>query len=186
MTLESETVRLRPPRMGDAACFVELLREPEVSRFFVWPPPPTLAAARYYIEGFLRENAAAHAYHFAVVPVRAGVPAGVINLYHLERSEARSELGIWLARSYWGTGLCRDACSLLLDFAFTSAGFEVVLFRVHPQNGRAQRAFERLGARLEGRTEIACQRTGAMVEHLLYALARAEWLAQRAEMGRSG
>jgi RimJ/RimL family protein N-acetyltransferase len=181
--LTGERVLLRPPSLEDAPALLQLFRDPEVSRFFVWLPPRDLADARCYLKGFERDLRAGAAYHFTVLALPSAVPAGVVNLYHLQRHLARAELGIWLGRPYWGRGLGREACCLLLDFAFGAGGFEEVLFRVHPDNRRARRAFARLGALPAGRVSLHSLRAGAPVEHRVYRLTAAHWQAQRVKIG---
>jgi N-acetyltransferase len=88
------------------------------------------------------------------------------NGYDRDRSEV--EIGwSFLARERWGGAWNGEMKRLMLDHAFRFA--DSVLFRIGPDNRRSQRAVEKLGGRLEGRTE----RFGR--ESLVFRLGAAEW-----------
>ena len=83
---------------------------------------------------------------------------------------ARREVEIgwtFLARSHWGGAWNGEMKRLMLDHAFRFV--DSVLFLIGPENRRSQRAVEKLGARLEGRTE----RSGR--ESLVFRLPAADW-----------
>jgi RimJ/RimL family protein N-acetyltransferase len=185
LLLEGDGVRLRPPLLDDAPALLRQFEDAEVSRYFVWVPPGDLPTARYYLKGFQREMAGGNAYHFTVLALPEAAPAGVVNLYHLQRHLSRAELGIWLGRPFWGRGLGAASCRLLLDLAFDRERFQEVLFRVHPENARARRAFERLGAAPVGWASLVSHRTGTVVEHRVYRMTAAAWHAQRVKTGFS-
>ncbi|TMQ26758.1 MAG: GNAT family N-acetyltransferase [Candidatus Rokuibacteriota bacterium] len=83
---------------------------------------------------------------------------------------------IWmLRRESWGRGYATEAARRILRHAFTDLGRQRVISLIRPANAASIRVAERLGERLEGRTELF----GA--EALVYAVERAVWrLASRA------
>jgi len=79
------------------------------------------------------------------------------------------ELGWLLRRESWGKGYATEATRLLLRHAFEAMGRERVISLIRPANTRSIRVAERLGERLEGRTEIFG------LDALVYAIDRKAW-----------
>jgi RimJ/RimL family protein N-acetyltransferase len=177
MTLEGPQLQLRPVRAEDAERVLELLRDPEVPRFFNWEPPRFLWEARQYTETFEYENAHGWAFHFAIVPRDEGIMVGVADLYHLRWEAREAEIGLWLGRAYWGRGYPAQVNALLLDLAFGELKLERVIYHVATANLRSQRAFEKLGARRDGTTHLYSTRARRDVEHIVYRILRSEWEA---------
>jgi RimJ/RimL family protein N-acetyltransferase len=81
------------------------------------------------------------------------------------------ELGWLLRRESWGRGFATEAARLLLRHAFTAMGRDRVISLIRPANTPSIRLAERLGERLEGRTEIFG------LDALVYAIDRGTWRA---------
>jgi ribosomal-protein-alanine N-acetyltransferase len=175
--LVGPSLRLRYLRLDDAPRILELLRDPEVPRFFLWEPPGDLEEARQYVEGFQHEVYRQQAYHFAVVDQASAELLGVANLYHLDPVAREAEIGIWLGRAYWGQGLQQEVNRLLLEFGFRTLDLRRIVFQVAAENARARAAFRKLGATEWDRVQLFSRRRNRMVEHLVYGLKATEWLA---------
>jgi RimJ/RimL family protein N-acetyltransferase len=172
--LQGPSVRLRGLEREDAGRILDLLRDPEVSRHFLWEPPQDLDEARAYVAGFRQETALRWAYHFAVVRP-AGELLGVANLYHINAAAREAEIGIWLGQAYWGQGVQQEVSRLLLVFGFEQLGLQRLLFRVAAENARARSAFRKLGALEQGRVLLYSHRRQELVEHLVYGVDEGEW-----------
>jgi RimJ/RimL family protein N-acetyltransferase len=170
-------LRLRYLRLDDAPRILELLRDREVPRFFLWEPPGNLEEARQYVEGFQHEAYRRRAYHFAVVGGASEELLGVANLYHIDPLAREAEIGLWLGRAYWGQGLQQEVNRLLLEFGFHTLDLRRIIFQVAVGNTRAQAAFRKLGATEWGRVQLFSPRQNRMVEHLVYGLKANEWSA---------
>jgi ribosomal-protein-alanine N-acetyltransferase len=173
--LAGSSVCLRYVRLDDAPRILELLRDPEVSRFFLWEPPRDMEEARQYVVGFQHELYQRGAYHFAVLDGGNAELLGVANLYHINPVAREGEIGIWLGRAYWGQGVQQEVNGLLLEFGFWTLGLERIVFRVAAENGRAQAAFRKLGVTERGRVELFSRRQDQMVDHLIYQLEAPQW-----------
>jgi ribosomal-protein-alanine N-acetyltransferase len=177
LELAGPSLRLRPLRLADAPRVLQLLRDPEVSRYFLWEPPRTLEQARDYVSGFQADTEHQWAYHFAIVPRRTVPLLGVANLYHINPGAREGEIGLWLGRAYWGQGVQQEVSGLLIEFGFRTLCLKRLLFRVAEGNSRAHAAFRKLGVAERGRVWLFSRRHEAMVEHRVYALDGADWPA---------
>lgn len=81
------------------------------------------------------------------------------------------ELGWTLSRSAHGKGYATEGARRALEYAFTEMGREHVISLINPLNVASIRVAERLGEKVEGRTELL----GAEV--LIYGIDRDEWRA---------
>jgi RimJ/RimL family protein N-acetyltransferase len=64
------------------------------------------------------------------------------------------ELGWTLAAAYQGKGFATEAARFLLEYAYTELDQAHVISLIHPDNTPSIRVAERLGEKLEGRTEV--------------------------------
>src|SRR5215470_5841202 len=77
--LVGRRVMLREPRAGDATALFSLLSTEEVSRF-ISPPPASVEGFERYVAWTNRQRAAGQYVCFAVVPVGADAPIGLIHV----------------------------------------------------------------------------------------------------------
>lgn len=80
------------------------------------------------------------------------------------------ELGWTLARESWGKGYATEGARRALQYAFTEMGRDHVISCIAPANVASARVAERLGERVEGKTELLGN------EVLIYGISRDEWL----------
>ena len=79
------------------------------------------------------------------------------------------ELGWVLGREYWGRGYATEGARRALEYAFTEMNREKIISLIRPENRGSIRVAERLGERLEGRTELFGK------EVLVYGIEEAGW-----------
>jgi RimJ/RimL family protein N-acetyltransferase len=72
---------------------------------------------------------------------------GVVDLWRPGHPENR---GFWLGRAFWGQGLMTEAIRPVTDLAFSTLGFEKLVFANAAGNVRSRRIKEKTGARLIG------------------------------------
>lgn len=101
-----------------------------------------------------------------------GAFVGVVGFYEPDGWPGFEVAGA-LARRWWGNGYATEASRAALDHAFTVWKRDRVISLVNPENRRSIRVVERLGERLEGRTDLFGR------EMLLYGLDRESWLSRQ-------
>lgn len=83
------------------------------------------------------------------------------------------ELGWTLARAAQGKGYATEGARRALEYAFTEMNRDHVISLINPLNAASIRVAERLGEKVEGRTELAD------TEVLIYGIDRDTWRARR-------
>jgi ribosomal-protein-alanine N-acetyltransferase len=140
---------LRYARHDDAPALFDLASDPEVTRFFSWGPYTDRRQAEAYIATLAAKRAQGSMLEFVIEHREAGV-IGVTGLSEFSLRDRRAVVGTWHGRRWWGTGANHQSKALVLGLAFRGLGLGRVTAWCGTDNGRSQRALERLGFVHEG------------------------------------
>lgn len=166
--LEGELVSVRPLREEDFDALWAIS-----SDSLLWEQHP--AKERSTPEGFQRwfDDARASGGALTVIDRADGQIIGTSRYDHYDPATSEVEIGwTFIARSHWGTPYNGDLKRVMLDHAFGSV--DNVVFRVHGENWRSQRAVEKLGA-IRSATELAARGGEVVVFRLDRTVPRACW-----------
>jgi ribosomal-protein-alanine N-acetyltransferase len=143
----SDALTLREVEHADAASLAQHLSSEEV-RHFISPPPRTLEALEQWIARARTRRAEGARACFAIVPANRSTAVGFIQLWRLKRGDDSSvwAMGFVLGREFWGTGLFHEAARAALTIAFDRLQAARVEATCLVENGRGNRALEKLGA----------------------------------------
>ena len=89
-----------------------------------------------------------------------------------------AEIGYSLVRRHWGTGLAREAVSLMISFLFEVEGYRRIFADTDPDNMGANGLLTRLGFTLEGRLRSEWETHLGVRDSLIWGLLREEWSGQ--------
>ena len=165
-SLETERLLLRMFSEGDFEDYARMCADPEVMRYLgEGKPLPRLEAWRQI--AFIIGHWQLRGYGFwAVEEKSSGKLVGRIGFFNPEGWPG-FELGWTFMREAWGKGYATEGGRRALTYAFEEMGREHVISLIHPNNLASIRVAERLGEKLEGRTELFGH------EVLIYGLERA-------------
>ena len=172
-TLTGESVVLRQIRLSDAASLLMFLGSEAVARYIA-PTPATVAAFEAVIQAALDRQRQGRSAFFAVLPRGTDVAVGIVQIRSLERGFKTAEWGVALGTPYWGRGLFTGAATLLMRFAFETLGVQRLEARARVDNARANAAFRKIGAVLEGVLRETFERDGKRYDQCLWAILAAE------------
>lgn len=169
-TLKTDRLRLRPFREDDFEAYARLVGDADVVRFLAGGAPRTRAEAwreMAMIVGHWQLRG------FGPWAVEERGRLGLIGRIGFFEPEGWPgfELGWVLAREAWGRGYATEGAAAALRYAFTDLKRERVISLIAPDNVPSIRVAERIGERLEGRTDLF----GTDV--LVYAIDRLRWQA---------
>jgi RimJ/RimL family protein N-acetyltransferase len=108
--------------------------------------------------------------HWAVEEKSSGQFVGRVGMQHPE-GWPDFEIGWTIAREHWGKGYATEAARRALDYAFDELKREHVISLIHPENRASIKVAEKLGERVEGRTEVLG------IDVLVYGISRDAWRA---------
>ena len=107
-----------------------------------------------------------------MVPKGLNQAIGLFQVRALEPTFRVAEWGFAIGTSFWGTGLFQEAAVLVTEFALRSMGVHRLEARAVVDNGRGNRALEKVGAKGEAVLRKAFNRE---YSQLLWSIVAEEW-----------
>jgi len=151
-----------------------MLTTEEVARF-ITPPTTAVEGFERFIDYTLRERTLGTLACFAVVPQGLDTAIGIFQLRALYGQFSTAEWGFALGSPFWGTGLFSQAAALVMAFAFNDVGIKRLEARSMVENGRANAALRKIGARQEAVLRQSTAKNGRLHDEQLWAILEADW-----------
>jgi [ribosomal protein S5]-alanine N-acetyltransferase len=177
-TIDAGSVTIRELRMSDAPSLLANLTTPDVARF-ISPPPKDVAGFERFISWQGHQRSTGTYFCFAIVPAGCEHAAGLVQVRALDPKFRTAEWGFALGTPFWGTGMFMAAASAVLDFVFTVVGIQRVEARACVENGRGNRALEKLGAVKEGLLRQAFEGCEGVHDQFLWAITAADRILRK-------
>ena len=153
VTIETTRLILRPFESTDAEAAFGWFGDPLVMRFTPTGPDTSLEQTKARLAKY-QEHQIAHGFSkWTIVYPGSARPIGDSGLLVLQEYD-RIDLGVRLARPYWGKGLATEAASAWVHAAFDEFHLDRLTAFVHPENLASIRVLEKLGFRIERRETI--------------------------------
>lgn len=163
--LQTMRLTLSPCCPGDRADFVELELDPEVMRFLNGAPFLMPRGTEAHVWTARRTASKAFVGWFCLWP----------------ENETLAELGYRLRRMDWGQGLASEGASAMVDWGFTSGGYDRIVATTMAANRASRRVMEKVGM-THARTDPVDRRDpipGSEEGEVWYELTRGEWSGDR-------
>ena len=154
--VETERLILRPWRSFDIAANTRMLSDPATARFIT----PDRKAVTEELTGW--RNAAIISGHwalygfgmFAVEEKSSGQYAGRVGPW-FPPTWPGFEVGWGIAKELRGNGYAVEAARAAIDWVFSTFEIDHVIHCIHPENPASQAVARKLGARIEGETQMS-------------------------------
>jgi ribosomal-protein-alanine N-acetyltransferase len=170
--LQTRRLILRPVRGADAPALLEARGDPEVMRFWDWPPQKSAVEVAKVIANHDSAIAEGTVHWWAVTPAPNGSAIGECDISEIDRHNRRAELGFLFRRASWGKGYAREAVEAVIDHAFGTLEIERLSARIHSGNERARRLLEKLSFSYEGMLHGYVLREDVRIDCLVFGLLR--------------
>ena len=170
-----EKVRLRPIERKDLPRFVKWFGDPQVRRYLGMALPFSLAQEERWFEN-LQDRLEKRELVALAIETADGMHIGSISLFDIDWRDRHAELGISIGDSdYWDQGHGTDAVRSMLRLAFDDLNLHRVFLRVHADNARGIRCYEKAGFRKEGTLREAVFREGGYQDMLVMGILTSEY-----------
>ncbi len=136
--------------------------------------PPSGAELGRASEGAAGERAAGSGVRLTIVLPGSDECVGGISVDRIDWTDARAELGIWLAPQVRGRGLAPRALRLTAGWLFQSCGLERLGVLAEPGNEHLTRAAERAGFVHEGILRGYARQRAGRVDRAVMSLLRGD------------
>lgn len=153
MLIETERLILRMFRESDFEDYWQIFSEPEVTHFIGNAKAMTKSQA-WMSMATIFGHWQLRGYGILAVEERASkLVVGRIGFLNPEGWPG-FELGWILNRNYWGKGYATEGAKALLDYGFQELKRDRIVSLIHPGNNRSIRVAEKLGEKLQDKTEV--------------------------------
>lgn len=144
-----EKIYLRALKISDVNNdYLSWLKDPEVMQGIV-SNDYNIHSLRSYVQSKISNE---DIFFFAIILKSNDKHIGNIKLDFHDPTAKLSELGVLIGnKRYWGKGLGREACELLIDFGFNKLFLRKIHLAVFENNLAAIKIYESLGFQVEGR-----------------------------------
>ena len=153
--METERILLRPWRENDTEALFKYASDPEVGPRAGWPPHKSVEESLEIIRTVFGTETM-----WAVEWKETGEAIGCVgylpaSVSNLKINDDQCEVGYWIARPYWGKGICTEAMRLVVDYCFHEKGFTILWGDYFPENPASGRVMEKCGFKDTGK-EVLC------------------------------
>ena len=152
--METERLLLRPWDENDADALFKYASDPELGPRAGWPPHKSVEESLTIIRTLFSGEGM-----WAVVWKETGEAIGCAGYLSASASNLKieadqCEVGYWIARPYWGMGICTEALGLVIDYCFHTKGFCTLWGTYFPTNPASGRVMEKCGFTDTGRETL--------------------------------
>ena len=151
-TLETDRLLLRAWRNEDFETYAKMCADPEIMRYLGGKTLDRMEAWRHMAVLVGHWELLGYG-HWAVEEKGSGKFAGRLGFLNPEGWPG-FEIGWTLGREFHGKGYATEGAKRALRYAFEELDKDHVISLIHPENKASIRVAERLGERLEGKTEL--------------------------------
>ena len=143
--METDRMILRPWQDNDAPALYKWASDPEVGPRAGWPPHKCVEESLEIIRNVFSGEGM-----WAVIWKETGEAIGCVGYLpasssNLQIADNECEVGYWIARPYWGKGICTEALKLVIDYCFREKGFTTLWGSYFPSNPASGRVMEKCG-----------------------------------------
>ena len=166
---------LRQLREDDAAALFPVLSDPDVMTWWSSGPHQSLAETADYVKGNAAEDGGYACW--AITEAEHDTALGWVIL--IDGKPDVKEIGYILHRDRWGSGIAREAVSLVIDHGFRDLGLRRIFADTDPENPGSIGLLERLGFQREGRLRGEWETHIGIRDSLIFGLLRDEWMEKQ-------
>lgn len=154
LKMETARIILRPWKETDADILFKYASDTVLGPLAGWPPHKSVAESREIIRTLFSNECT-----WAIVWKKSMEPIGCIGYLtasksNLEIADNECEVGYWIARTYWGKGICTEALQLIIDHCFRKEGLATLWGCFFPTNPASGRVMEKCGFVDTGRETV--------------------------------
>ncbi len=170
---KSAKVTLRNLSMDDVQHLIEIANHKDIANDMIKLPSPfgKEDALAVINEGNGRDNIIK-----GIVECEEDKLIGVIKLRNYDAENNQIELSFWTNPNWWGKGYAKDACTQMLEKAFTTPGINRVYAYNLVRNEFSSRVIQRIGMVQEGIMRDRIKKNGVFEDVYISAILKRDWL----------
>jgi len=185
--LTGKNILLRRLEVADAASLFKYLDNDAVWKWLRHEQPTTENQMISLIQDILQEVSDGYREAFAIFSKSENEVIGTTSFFGNQVNQLAIEIGgTFIGKSFWRTGINREAKLLLMQEAFETREFEQVIFKTDSLNSRSIQAITDLGATFEFTRFNHMQRPdGTWRDSNYYSIVKEDWVNVKIFLYRS-
>ncbi|MCQ2119824.1 MAG: GNAT family N-acetyltransferase [Bacteroidales bacterium] len=153
-TIETKRLILRPWLESDAEALFKYASDPDVGPRAGWPPHKSVEESLEIIKNVFSSEGM-----WAVELKGTSEAIGCVgylpaSFSNLDIAEDQCEVGYWIAKPFWGRGICTEALRAVVEYCFNVKGFSVLWGDYFPENPASGKVMEKCGFVDTGKEQI--------------------------------
>jgi [ribosomal protein S5]-alanine N-acetyltransferase len=173
-TLDTGRLRLRKLRLTDAGAYLTFAGDPRVTQYLRWGPHTSIDVTEDYLVEVLQGYADGSDGPWGIELNSEHRLIGTIHLMEIDPHNQKADIGVVLARKYWGKGIGSEALTRVLVFCFAELGLNRVQGLSIVGNIAARRMMEKCGMVYEGTLRQYAFQKGQFQDFNLMAILKGE------------
>ncbi len=174
--LETERLRLRQLRPGDAADVFRFRGDYQVTHYNFGAPYQTMVQAERLIDSINQNFEQRREFRWGITVTDEGDRViGLAGFNYWNQHDRRASVGYDLAQDHWGRGIIPEAMRVILDFGFRRLNLNRIEADCTVENTASVRVLEKLGFRTEGVQREQYFEEGRFWDLQLFSLLRKEY-----------
>ena len=142
---ETDRIILRPWHEDDAEVLYKYASDPDVGPRAGWPPHKSVEESLFVIRNVFSGEGM-----WTVEWKETGEPIGCVGYLpasasNLKIKDDEAEVGYWIAKPYWGKGICTEALHLVIDYCFNVKNFTTLWGDYFPENPASGKVMKKCG-----------------------------------------
>ncbi len=177
--IETERLLLRPPTAGDAPALCQGAGNLKVSRNLARVPHPYSVSDAL---DFIKYIAVTHPRSLSCAIELKSTPGELIGMigYEFHEDKNQAELGYWLAETFWGRGIGKEAARAMVQHAFVVTKLDHLLAAYHDENLASASILLGLGFERTGHVMQYSKARATEIATTTLKLTRRRWLEANA------
>lgn len=176
VTIETERLVLRRFTREDTSCIFEnWANDADVCRYMRWTPhkdkEETGSILKSWLDSYKRESF----YQWAITLKPKTEPIGAIALFVVNESDLCGDVGYCIGKKYWGQGIMTEALKAVLNFAFTSVGFNRIEAYHSVKNPASGRVMQKAGMTFEGMAKQKYRSIAGFEDSSMYSIIKEDF-----------
>ena len=149
-TLKTERLSLRPMHVIDAEDMYDYAKRPEVTKYLLWSPHPSLSYTKDYLRYIYSRYALGDFHDWAIIDRESRRMIGTCGFTKIDTANNSAEIGYVLNPDFWGRGIAAEAAARVLEFGFGELSLQRIEARFMQGNEASLSVMKKLGMTFEG------------------------------------
>ncbi|KEK24610.1 GNAT family N-acetyltransferase [Bacillus gaemokensis] len=156
--LQTKRLILRKMQASDSASLFAIWSDPEVTKFMNINSFTDESQAVEMIEILDKLSLENRAIRYSIIELESNKIIGSCGYNSLDFKNAKAEIGYDISKAFWGKGYAPEAILALIDYAFSTLGFNRIEAKAEPENINSIKVLQKLNFTFEG-TMRMCEKS---------------------------